>query len=619
MFRYVHSLGTVTVKLNQEGQYHKQILMFSWCSKCQSVSKTVAMQQDTWHMSFGKYLEMRFHSHSYRRRNGTSNAVQDKAAASDQASSPEPRSTCTHSIHRDHVQYFTYNGIVVSFIYTPIAPWEISLPQLTVALKTHKPVDHATCIDEVKAFSARGHELYATFHDRVAQLHSDVEFPMLTSLKRALNNDQVAFREKVGCVQTLLTEPIINGIDVDDAMIVMKKTLADNIETWIQRISEATVQYRALTSAATNKDPSASLSVAAALPPTLPPTLPPPGPCVSATSAIVAPMSALDTKPEPAIDPGTICTEDLRSDPESPNTVDSSHGNVFGRELSADSDPAQALKPTAADAVAAEPRASTSSDKKSVKTILRELLPSDKPIQLLPASPIPPNEHLTLPVGCVPVLVHDQDYSSVIAYCLASPDYRKRLDQSVYCDSHRKSYDSNADLDEKEPQPTASDKDKPKSRQIYVEVNFGTTTTATPTQFACKVYFARDFDLMRMRMLRANSGDDKSFAAKASAAKTDADDKLSMDIDRKTSANSCDERTDEPTRTENEAVRVAFIRSLSKSLKWEARGGKSGSKFCKTLGGFTLDCGRFPPFLNRFIRFRVKLISLALILIRIRR
>lgn len=34
---------------------------------------------------------------------------------------------------------------------------------------------------------------------------------------------------------------------------------------------------------------------------------------------------------------------------------------------------------------------------------------------------------------------------------------------------------------------------------------------------------------------------------------------------------------------EIEDIRMAFVRSICKSIKWEARGGKSGSKFCKTL------------------------------------
>lgn len=587
----MHSLGTVTVKLNQEGlsakqnqdnQYHKQILMFTWCSKCQEVSKTVALQQDTWHMSFGKYLEMRFHSHAYRRRNGTSNSMQDKSnqMLTDSDSTP----TCTHSIHRDHVQYFTYNGIVVSFTYTPITPWEISLPTLTVDLRAHKLIDYATCIEELKLFSSRGHDIYASFHDRVAQLHTDVEFPMLTSLKRALNNDQVAFREKVGFVQTLLTEPVINGIEVDDAIIVMKKTLADNIETWMQRISEATIQYRALSTATSKPD------LVSIVPPTLQNT-----PISSTMPSAPSITSTAESKSEPFVDSGTICTEDLRSDPESPNTIDSSHGTVFSREISIDSAEqmpvakANNVTETSANTSASEPRISTSSDKKSVKTILRELLPSDKAVQLSPQSPIPANEHLTLPIGCVPVLVHDQDFSSVIAHCLASADYRKKLEQSSFCDSHRKSFDSNADnVDEKEAQPTAAtDKDK-KPKQIYVEVNFQTTSSTTPTQFSCKVYFARDFDLMRMKLLRSSGNVGGAFEFKASTSKKDADDKLAMEVNRKSSSNSVDEKSEDVSKKENDKVRVAFIRSLSKSLKWEARGGKSGSKFCKTLGELKL-------------------------------
>lgn len=568
-------MGTVTVKLNQEGQFHKQILMFSWCSKCQEVSKTVAMQQDTLHMSFGKYLEMRFHSHAYRRRIvSTSNAIPERSNASfDQPMfDTDGKARCTHSIHRDHVQYFTYNGIVVSFTYTPITPWEISLPTLTVALKTHRLIDHATCIDELKAFSSRGHDVYASFHDRVAQLHTDVEFPMLTSLKRALNGDQVAFREKVSLVQTLLSEPIINGIEIDDAMLVTKKTLADNIETWLQRISEAMIQHRALSTAANKQD--APL-----------PTQPTASVATTPQAPTIASLVAGELKSEQAVDSGTICTEDLRSDPESPNTIDSSHGNVFGRETSTESDQMPTAKPNQTDEKVnvAEPRVSTSSDKKSVKAILRELLPIDKGVQLLTTSPIPANEHLTLPIGCAPVLVHDQDFSSVIAYCLASFDYRKKLEQSSFCDPHRKSCDSNADMDDiKEPQIPADKEKKPK--QIYVEVNFQ-TATASPTQFTCRVYFARDFDLMRMKLLNASGSSEKAYSFKTSTAKMDAEDKMNMEIDRKSSCNSIDEKTESDTaKRENEKVRIAFIRSLSKSLKWEARGGKSGSKFCKTLG-----------------------------------
>ena len=38
-------------------------------------------------------------------------------------------------------------------------------------------------------------------------------------------------------------------------------------------------------------------------------------------------------------------------------------------------------------------------------------------------SPFPPNEHRTLPRGSIAVNVYENEYSSIIAYTLASPDY----------------------------------------------------------------------------------------------------------------------------------------------------------------------------------------------------
>lgn len=561
--------------------------MFSWCSKCQEVSKSVVMQPDTWHLSFGKYLEMRFHGHAYRRRN-----VGAEIADTMNSNDENLTSCCTHPLHRDHVQYFTYNGIVVSFTYTRISAWEISVPTLLASLKTYRPADQTTYFNELKTFSARGHEIYAWFHDRLAQLLGDVEFPMLNSLKRALNCDQLAFREKVGIVQTLLIEPNVGTIRVDDAMIIMKKTLADNIEIWTQRLSEASIQYRALCAAAAKQESTSPITMLS-------------------SNAVTAQHQPEQKQDAQHIDSGTVCTEDLKSsDLESP-TNDSSHTNVFySREVSVDSEHSNTQQKIVlpetpnnllsnSTIIERDSRPSASSDKKSVKTILRDLLPGDKGVQISPQSPIPSNEHYTLPIGYVPVLVHDQDFSSVIAYCLASSDYKKRIEVSSYCDVHRKSCDSSTDVEDKEATSTTpsnskeNEKDKKsKSSQVYIETNFQTVTTS-PTQFTCKVYFARDFDLMRHKLLNVRDGTDEgSFLHRKETNLEATDEKPNKELDRKSSCNSidsakCDDRTDDALKSDAENVRTAFIRSLSKSFRWEARGGKSGSKFCKTQGNTT--------------------------------
>lgn len=313
----------------------------------------------------------------------------------------------------------------------------------------------------------------------------------------------------------------------------------------------------------------------------------------------------------PFVDSGTICTEDFRSDPESP--MNDSKSNVFlSREVSIDSENSVTQRSNTIEGTSSslsaipntiierDTKSSTPSDKKSVKTILRELLPSEKTVQPLP-SPISANEHLSLPIGCIPILVHDQDFSSVIAYSLASIDYKRKLDSLSFCDIHRKSYDATTDSEDAPTLAASSSKEnekekKSKATQTHVEMNFQDSTSAT--QFTCKVYFARDFDSMRNKLLSvvgSFDGNEKlSFYRRPHS--SDGEGKLSKDFDRKSSNNSLntsdplksDDKNDDAQKKELGKIRAAFIRSLSKSVRWEARGGKSGSKFCKTMG--TMEC-----------------------------
>lgn len=296
-----------------------------------------------------------------------------------------------------------------------------------------------------------------------------------------------------------------------------------------------------------------------------------------------------------SIDSATICSEDFRSDPESPTDQKS---NVFvSREVSVDSENSSQLKSgTSTDGVLAtnqvterDAKTSTSSDKKSMKTILRELLPSEKSVQPLP-TPIPAGENLSLPIGTVPIMVHDQDFSSVIAYSLASNDYKRKLDSLSCSEIQRKTGDACGTDNEDTASssagttPKESDKDKKsKASQSHIEMNFQDAMTGT--QFTCKVYFARDFDMMRCKVLNLAESFDEN--EKIPYYRKHANSDSGRDFDRKSSNNSLnltDEKYDESQRKESDRVRAAFIRSLSKSVRWEARGGKSGSKFCKTMG-----------------------------------
>lgn len=302
---------------------------------------------------------------------------------------------CTHSMHRDHIQFFLYKGIVASFTYIPIEFWEIGLPApiLTLYRSSFGELS-VSAMEETKSFSQLGYEVFAKIYEKLALISSDSDFPMLASLKQTLNRDQLAFRDKVGVVQTLMTEPIIDLCDVQDAMHVAKKTLADSIESWTHKLSEAAAQSRLH---ATMK-----------------------------AEAVVV------------VDAGTICTEDLRSESPVENIIASNEPidasslqqSESADRLSSSNDSSPVKQVSETHLPPKDP-----SDKKTVKSLLRELLPSDKLPSYVIQSPLPANEHHSLPVGQFPLLVNDQDISSVIGYSLVSSSYLRALDaiQLEYC------------------------------------------------------------------------------------------------------------------------------------------------------------------------------------------
>lgn len=101
IFRYVHSNGCILVALSEDVKKSDitETHVHSTCTICHKSTPSVPICKDTWCLSFAKYLELRFHGHSYTRR-----VIEEN-----------DENICNHSLHRDYIQYFTYNGIVASF------------------------------------------------------------------------------------------------------------------------------------------------------------------------------------------------------------------------------------------------------------------------------------------------------------------------------------------------------------------------------------------------------------------------------------------------------------------------------------------------------------------------
>lgn len=240
--RFTHDGGCVHIGLSKLGsepfgqENTNRILMWSKCSKCQSVSPVVPMSDDTWSLSFAKYLELRFHGSMYLRR-GTD--------------------CCQHSLHIDHSQYFSKKNMVAIFRYTRVSQWEISLPPPLIMIN-YDPKQHSNVIEEMKNVALIGDDVFSNIRDKLATLAIDPEG--LSAMKQQLSKDQQYFKNKIEEVQLKLTSPTLenkklegkNGekivqtmmFRIEDGIVILKRLISEAVFGWNNRILEVTAKKK---------------------------------------------------------------------------------------------------------------------------------------------------------------------------------------------------------------------------------------------------------------------------------------------------------------------------------------------------------------------------------------
>ncbi|XP_012274493.1 1-phosphatidylinositol 3-phosphate 5-kinase isoform X2 [Orussus abietinus] len=584
--RFTHDSGCVHVTLSElatrplglQPRESERILLWSKCLDCQEVSPVVPMSDDAWSLSFAKYLELRFHGGVYGRR-GSGGASQ-----------------CLHSLHHRHTQYFAKGNMLAVFRFSRISLWEISLPPPSIRVE-YDPRRLANVLEETKNVALKGDEVFSAVREKLATL--PVEPDALAQARQQLAKDQQYFRNKIEEVQLKLTSPTLENrrlegkeserqvqalvARIEDGIVILKRLIAEAVFGWNARILEAVA-------AARKRDDRPRRLVERA----------------ATVNTVVADGDA---------------TEDTASESQledcSPGSADYNAVDVVSVE------PSPVARPVLAEAsdgeieeaplVQGSPRTHHRSHsdvlplasddapdrKRKKKTILSQLLPSAAAVDPI-ANPLPAVAHHLLPLGSVvPIAVYETEPSSIIAYALDSHDYKhalQELPRSVANSSplyKRKFPDSGKEALSEATQPSepkrpsvlsflrgngpnpgspldpdksltsstansgtladsssvsttagagagpaipeassnpqeAEEEKRAVKQQNYIEVQFNDATT----NFFCRVYFASQFAALRESVLPC--GED------------------------------------------------GFTRSLSRSVQWAARGGKSGSAFCKT-------------------------------------
>ncbi|KAL7385057.1 hypothetical protein ABVT39_014497 [Epinephelus coioides] len=529
--RFVHGSGCVQIVLKELDSpvpgYQHTILNYSWCRICKQVTPVVPLSNDSWSMSFAKYLELRFYGHQYTRR-----------------ANAEP---CGHSIHQDYHQYFSYNQMVASFSYTSVRMLEICLPRPKIFIRNLGP-SKTNLQQDLKDFSLKVSQVYLAIDDRLTSLKTDTfsktREEKMEDLFAQKDMEEAELRSWIEKLQVRLQAC---GVDspqqvqaVLESLVMKKQSLCEMLQSWNSRLQDLFQQEKGRK----------RLSV-------------PPSPGRHRQTAADDSKSTLDSSPRnpsPVVQngdkedrhlctlPSTASSSSILPSPAEPGTEPFTPGPSFTEQDSL------SIPEDVFDGHLLGSTDSQVKEKSTMKAILANFLPGNSynPIPF----PFDPDKHyLMYEHERVPIAVCEREPSSIIAFALSCKEYKTALDDLSKASNTggeetpqvSSAGESRAKSSPARPSESASsqqsrisletdplkdadltDKQKKQTLNPHVELQFSDANA----KFYCRIYYAEEFHKMREEIMESTEED--------------------------------------------------FVRSLSHCVNWQARGGKSGAVFYAT-------------------------------------
>ncbi|XP_005874265.1 PREDICTED: 1-phosphatidylinositol 3-phosphate 5-kinase isoform X4 [Myotis brandtii] len=403
--RFVHGQGCVQIILKELDSpvpgYQHTILTYSWCRICKQVTPVVALSNESWSMSFAKYLELRFYGHQYTRR-----------------ANAEP---CGHSIHHDYHQYFSYNQMVASFSYSPIRLLEVCVPLPKVFIKRQAPLK-VSLLQDLKDFFQKVSQVYLAIDERLASLKTDTfsktREEKMEDIFAQKEMEEGEFKNWIEKVQARLMSSSVDAPQqlqsVFESLIAKKQSLCEVLQAWNSRLQDLFQQEKGRKRPSVPPSPGrlrqgeeSKISTVDAPPRNVSPGLPNGEKedrflsNLSSQSSTSSVHLQLPTPPEAMPEPVAGGLPELDSASVSEDVFD---GHLLG---STDSQ----VK-----------------EKSTMKAIFANLLPGNSynPIPF----PFDPDKHyLMYEHERVPIAVCEKEPSSIIAFALSCKEYRNALEE----------------------------------------------------------------------------------------------------------------------------------------------------------------------------------------------
>ncbi|XP_005999773.1 1-phosphatidylinositol 3-phosphate 5-kinase [Latimeria chalumnae] len=410
--RFVHGNGCVQIVLKELDSpvpgYQHTILTYSWCRLCKQVTPVVPLSNDSWSMSFAKYLELRFYGHQYTRR-----------------ANAEP---CGHSIHHDYHQYFSYNQMVASFSYTSVRLLEVCLPPQQIYVR-HQMPGKVSILQDLKDFLQKVSQVYIAIDERLTSLKTDTfsktREEKMEDFFAQKEMEEVELRNWIEKLQARLLSSAMDNLQqqqsVAESIIGKKQNLCELLQAWNNRLQDLFQQEKG------RKRPSVPAS---------------PGRLRQTDESKTTAMDASPRNISPALQNGEkddrVLTPIVQSTagssqlqlPSPPEIVTEqfSTGPSFPVIPCANEQDAAAVTEDAFEGHLMGSTDSQVKEKSTMKAIFATLLPGNSytPIPL----PFDPDKHyLMYEHERVPITVCEREPSSIISFALSCKEYKNALEE----------------------------------------------------------------------------------------------------------------------------------------------------------------------------------------------
>ncbi|EGG08575.1 uncharacterized protein MELLADRAFT_116024 [Melampsora larici-populina 98AG31] len=213
----IHSDGSLDPTL--EAGNEDLILMQGYCPQCDGHTRKTEMSDDSWRLSFGKYLELCFYSQGIH-----AEVVTHRSTGL--------RLPCTHDLHLDHTRMFFYRGFRIDFSVQRINVYEAITPSMCLLADTEAQFKVLT--EEYSTISKRSEAFFQSVRNRINGFNYDVvtidkqdaSEEAMRELMRKVELDaqliQLQLDEvHLACVGT-------NGVKIN----TVRKTLVDKAVEW---------------------------------------------------------------------------------------------------------------------------------------------------------------------------------------------------------------------------------------------------------------------------------------------------------------------------------------------------------------------------------------------------